>query len=395
MPRRRPARVPFRRRNRPVVLVLLDGWHPGWPDIVRLARERDWRLLDLRYTGGELTAEEQPQGAIVDCLPGDPLVRRLLKRGCPVVRLGSLPHPRDERVPAVMPDWDAAGRLAVAHFAERSFKHVGYVGFNPWSDKKVLYEGLRAGAEALGVQCHLFRFKSMGGHSAAELYRIRRPLMDDWLRGTPRPIGLLGFVDGMAATLCCMCRESGYMVPGEVAILGYGNVLPACEGTLPTLSSIEPDPHGMVEAAVRLLQQRMEGEPGPARVKVPPKGIVTRESTDMLAVADRHVAAALRFMWDHLDRDLGVADVAREAGVARRTLERGFRQALQRSVNEELRRKRLEQFRVLLRDTNLSVTDLACKVGFHSSQHLHRAFFKDFGKTPLQYRKECRVPSSE
>lgn len=42
-------------------------------------------------------------------IPSHPLVQTLLKRGCPTVRIGRLPHPEDDRVPAVMEDLVGVG----------------------------------------------------------------------------------------------------------------------------------------------------------------------------------------------------------------------------------------------------------------------------------------------
>ena len=105
---------------------------------------------------------------------------------------------------------------------------------------------------------------------------------------------------------------------------------------------------------------------------IPPKGVVERETTDVLATPDPHVAAALRYMWDHLDLDLSVDDIAREVGVARRTLDRLFHTHLHRGVNAELRRKRLEVFRDLLISTELPIAELAPMVGFGTMVHLQR-----------------------
>ena len=51
----------------------------------------------------------------------------------------------------------------------------------------------------------------------------------------------------------------------------------------------------------------------------------------------------MKFMWDHLSKNIGVDDIAREAGVSRRKLERAFREDLGRGINHELLRRRLER----------------------------------------------------
>ena len=109
----------------------------------------------------------------------------------------------------------------------------------------------------------------------------------------------------------------------------------------------------------------------------------------MLATPDRKVAAALRYMWDHLDLDLSVEQIVAEVGLSRRQLTRRFRNALGRTFTEELLRKRLEEAKHLLRSTDLPIADLAPLVGFHSTTYLHRTFRKAFSLTPAQYRRRA------
>jgi len=115
--------------------------------------------------------------------------------------------------------------------------------------------------------------------------------------------------------------------------------------------------------------------------------VVERESTNVLATPDRAVAAALRYMWDHLDLDLSVEQIAGEVGMSSRQLARRFQQALDRTPTEELLRKRLVEAKHLLRSTDFSIADLAPMVGFRSTTYLHRTFREAFGLTPAQWRR--------
>jgi LacI family transcriptional regulator len=388
-----PRQVSSGRRDAPLVLIDFPVENfTDWPKvIIERARELNWRLLDLRFRRGVFPEGVVLKGAITSKLPNDPLVRKIRARGGAVVRLGTMPHPLDRLVPVVMPDWRASGLMAAAHFAERGFKHFGYVGHHrPLAgQQKLQYEGLKAGAAQYGGECHLLELPAPVAQDPGDKYCERRTVITEWLKTVPKPVGLLGFVDGFASSLCEMCRDTGIVVPEEVAVLGVGNIPSACVCTLPTLSSIDPDLKLRAETAVRLLQDMMAGrKPAGTRVWIPPRGVVVRESTDVLAVADPSVSRAMRFMWDHLDRNLSVEDVAREAGVSRRKLERAFRCCLGRGVNAELRRRRLEACCGLLRTTEMFLTGIATKVGFRSREFLHRSFAKTYGMTPADYRRE-------
>lgn len=131
-----------------------------------------------RADGGIRTipAEAAAAGAIVSCLPDAPLAKQLCKMGCPSVRLGSLPHPEDALLPAVVPDFAAAGRLAADHFAERGFREVGFVGCDPTRVGENLYTCYRA-FEArlteLGLRCHLHRCFQHAYGTTPQKYRMR------------------------------------------------------------------------------------------------------------------------------------------------------------------------------------------------------------------------------
>jgi len=358
--------------------------------ILELSYELGWRLVDLSLYGGQLPPGHSPQGAIVNFLPDKPLVRKLRELGCPTVRIGRLPHPEDHLVPAVMEDLPDVGRVAVEHFADRNFRHVGYVGRDPWADSRAIYDGLREYAAARGCECHLLRFKPAppGAKQRGTMWRRREKQFIGWIRGVPKPLGLLAFGDGEAARLCMMCESGGVAVPRDVAVLGHDNMTLICECAQLTLSSVAPDYVRMAETAVDLLAKRMRGDPvAETTVVIPPAGVVTRESTDVLATPTPIVARALRFMWDHLSSDLSVDDIAGAVGVSRRRLERAFRRDLDRGINQELLRRRLERACELLRTTDMSIADLAPSLGFGSRDYFQRAFRRTVGVSPGRYRR--------
>ncbi len=361
--------------------------------IVAESHEWQWDLLDIVMTRGHIPASPQPMGAIVDCRPSDPLAKRLLKMGLPVVRLGRRPCTQDAEVPAVLPDHAAAGKLAVAHFAERGFERVAYESSVPWVEAYPLYDGFLAAAREQGMGCDLCRMgeapaKLVSRITAAEHDRRAREI-GEWLQSLPKPVGVLSFSAGM---LCGICSRVGHAVPEEVALLGVGNHLLPCELSPVPLSSIDTAAEEQARQAARLLKGLMEGDAVPdAPLMVPPRGVVTRRSTDVLAVGDPVVSQAMQFMWGHLDADLSVADVATHAGVSSRSLQRAFKIHLHRGVIEELRRRRLQELRRLLRRTDQPIADLAPQVGFRTLVHMHKCFRDTYGMTPRQYRKKHRA----
>ncbi len=372
-----------------VVLSISDLHRHARHRIVELARERSWRLLDLKHFGDRLQPGFRVSGALLEQLPDDPRVRLLRRLRCPLVRIGRFADPGDDVVPAVIEDYALAGRMAAEHFSERNFRHVGFVGYDPLSDYEPLFLGLRARAEALGLKCHLLTYRQLpaSGWSSSRRQRFRQREFSEWILQVPKPIGLLGFSNNMAARMCMLSVEAGLEVPAEVAVLGHGDDIETGECAPLPLSTIVPGSARQGEVAMELLAELMAGNPPPgATVFVAPGGIVARESTDVLATTNPAVRQALRLLWGRYDEDLSVDEIADAVGVRRRSLERCFRQELGRGVAAELNRWRLERCAELLRETPLTVTEIAPRVGFHSKEYLHAAFRRAYGMTPRTYR---------
>ena len=373
----------------PVTVALALPPNP-WIRGEALARGR--RMVYLWHLFFHLPAQAAPRGALVNLLPDDDRVRRLLRMGCKVVRLGNFPHPDDGRVPAVLPDHEAEGRLAAEYFAGRGFRHVGYVGSDPWSNLKVLCDAFSARAVERGMACHLHRMKR-GDPSETQMGTAPRKerAFKAWLREVPKPLGLLAYHDVRASAFAAWTAQAGFRVPADVAILGRGTDPDICEWSLPSVSALDLDEEGRTRTACDLLARLMAGEPGPkAPILVPPRGVITRESTNTLGAADPTVTAAVDYMWSHLDRDLSLDDVARVVGVPRHRLTRAFHDHLGRGVTAELLRRRLEVFRDLLCADDAPIADLAPRVGFRNLAHLHRQFRRAYGASPARYRKEHR-----
>src|SRR5207249_2912841 len=127
-----------------------------------------------------------------------------------------------------------------------------------------------------------------------------------------------------------------------------------CELARPPLTSvIAPAEHVGYEAAA-LLDRLLAGQKPPERpLLFPPLGVVARQSSDLLAIEDAAVAAAVRFIRAHGHQPIQVRDVLEAVPVSRRSLELRFQKVVQRTLWEEIRRVHLERAKNLLGNTAL------------------------------------------
>ena len=128
------------------------------------------------------------------------------------------------------------------------------------------------------------------------------------------------------------------------------------------------------------------------RILVDALWVVQRGSTNVVAIEDQRLAAAMRFIRDHFRRAIAVEDVVREAHISRRGLEIRFQQHFGRSIRQEIQRARLDWSKRLLVETDLSAEKIADVSGFSSLSYMSSVFRRELGMTLTEYRRRSRSP---
>lgn len=277
-------------------------------------------------------------------------------------------------------------RLAVDHFRERGFRHFAFCG-TPYGAHRYQDERSDRFAREIrrqGYECEIYQHPEQPAHSWDE--EARR--IATWLAGLPKPVAVMTCHDDRGQQVLDACLRAGISVPHEAAILGVDNDEFLCNLTTPPLSSIDVQPDHIGYEAAALLDRIMRGARAPRRpVHLPPRGIVVRSSTDVTAIADPHVARAARIIRDEACAGAPVEELIKTVPVSRSALFRRFKQHLGRSPKQESTRIRLERAKQLLRETALSVAQIAERVGYSEAKYFIAVFHRMVGDTPLRYRR--------
>jgi LacI family transcriptional regulator len=311
-------------------------------------------------------------------------VSEVVKLGLPAVivehRLSEVPGQ-----PNVVTDSHAIGKLAAEHLLNCGFRHFAYCGYaqTPWSDKRLEAYLTRIRGAGFEVQARIIPFAE-----TESTWRKGRHFIAQWLKRVPKPVGLLACNDDLGQEIMEVCRLHGMQVPDEVAVIGVDNDELICGLSNPPMSSVAVNFERAGYEAASVLSSLMRGHPRPPeRILVRTTHVVSRQSTDVMAVGNAALARALRFIRDHGRENISVNDAARAAGLSRRVLEKRFRSLLNHSVLEEIRRVRTDHIVRMLVETNLQITQVAGALGFEDVQHFARYFKSVKGQTPLAYRK--------
>ncbi|MCU0781843.1 MAG: substrate-binding domain-containing protein [Akkermansiaceae bacterium] len=356
----------------------------------RYAREAGWRLvLDPSVKRLHQWAPGRAPYDGILARATQPMADAARRRGLPFVNLWLNSPVRN--MASVFPDCEAAGALAAEHLLGRGLRNFGYLGSRRPRLSKLLLKGFRAAVGWAGFRCTpYFHPHSVTEHTAPLWERFQAGL-EEWIGTWRPPIGVLVDQDIFCRFLIDACAGKGLAVPGDVAVVGCADDNIICESSAPSLSSIDLGYENRGYQAAALLDQLMAGHPAPAEpVLVPPARLIPRQSSDIFATTDPLVARALRFMAERSDRLLAVGEVAKEVGVARRTLERRFRDAVGRSIAGEMMRLRLNRAKRRLAEGNVPLKTVAQETGFRHASHFSRVFTQVLGTTPSRYRNERR-----
>ena len=376
------------RKGKDVLLAVTPPSPQRNEGVARFARAAGWNLLVvnrlMRALGGW-----RGDGALVT-LRGEPelmeLVRRLRRRGIPVVDL-TAEHP-ELRLPRVCGDNHAIGRLAAEHFIERNQRHAAWFS-TKWTPVHAdRFEGF---AEAWGREMERWVLAEGVEADRWDDSRATARWFAERFRSAPKPLAIFCYDDADAALALSACRAYGIAVPEEFSVLGVGDDHLLCENQSVPLSSVLHDAGRVGSEGAALLARLMDGAAPPRKpILVPPTGVAVRASTNRIVANDSLVEKALWLVEHNLSRKWGVDQLAAELGVPSIRLHRRFVEKLGRPPGEAIRRRRLAKARLLLRETDLSLGEIAVQCGFCHAQHLSNLFHRDTGLSPRVWRTRNR-----
>ena len=286
----------------------------------------------------------------------------------------SLDRLQSARLHSVLPDDEAVGRMAYRYFRERGFTQFAFCG-HPTGDWSLARQHAFAdAARGDGFEC------------AATVHADEVPAR--WVASLPKPTAILAANDRYSWYAVDACRIAGKKIPDDVAILGVDNDELTVAMSRPALSSIELPGFRIGEEAAAMLAALMAGKRvSPVPRLLPPESVISRASTDVLAMDDEAVVQALRFIRESASRAITIDDVLDAVPLGRRSLERRFRQALGRSLLDEIRQVHIDRAKRLLCDTALDMPVIARESGFASAVRFSTVFHQVVGMSPTAFRR--------
>ncbi|MCB0662522.1 MAG: DNA-binding transcriptional regulator [Saprospiraceae bacterium] len=322
-----------------------------------------------------------------DCLVGqfqdENEVKQLIEAGLKLIAVDYI-EPFDT-IANISGNYRKSGEMAADYFLSRGFKNFAFYGMpnTVWSRERE--NAFRKKIQAVGLSVNSY---SPDASKNRQFWFYTASTLKDWLLSLPKPVAIFTCDDNRAEHLMEAAKMAKIHIPEEMALLSVDNDELICKTSTPSLSSIQQDEiNGGFLAAELMEKMIQEHRIIKQDILLEPLQIITRHSSDVFALDDPYIKKALIYIKEHLDTPLNVTEICRQIPLSRRALEIRFKNQLNRSIYEEVKRQRMEKFVFLLLNSDLPINDMATLCGFPDSKNLARVFASQFAMSPSVYRK--------
>ena len=275
-----------------------------------------------------------------------------------------------------------------------NFAYIHYPG--PEADGDAIHSQMRGDAfmkiaKDSGFSC----VEHQGNNSTPTDWTKSMVALAEELKRLPQPCGIMAYNDRCAREVIDACNYAKLRIPEQIQIVGVDNEVDVCENILPQLTSIEPDFVNAGRIAAQKMEDLLTSGSTQNRICAPcgVRHVIERDTTRDLSNSARLATAAEKLIRLHACRGLPpspkgltLKDLAAALNVSRSLLELRFSTVRGEGVATAIRREKLKEVCRLLKETDLSIGEIACRCGFPTQTHLNALFRSTFGSTLRDYR---------
>ncbi len=361
------------------ILLAMSYYHPQIHEgVARYAAEHGWHLNAKMTITGIPQCGWRGDGVIVQGPNSSDYYKFVNELDLPKVSMGSYDK---WGCPVIDDDHEAIGVMAAEYFLGRGFENFA-----------VYSESTKQLALTQKAFC------SYLGDLNKKVYEIRpESLFDDWqkqstwlaeeLERLPKPLAVFCDRDHGGAEVIDTCMQHGIAVPWDVSVLGKHNNALVCDALAIPLSSLDNNLSLMGYKAADNLGRILDSEEVSPLTLIPPREVITRASTELLAVNHEHVRRALIFIQGNYRENIGVDEVVATTGMSVRGLQQAFNKQLGHGIGEVIFKHRIDRAKELLLHSEWTIETVARESGFFSMRNFFTRFKKVVGMTPHQFRK--------
>jgi AraC-like DNA-binding protein len=331
-----------------------------------------------------------------DWIPGNPgwagIIASLTEAGVALQKIQEMELPivhvcgwmGDEALPRVDDNFFLCAKLAVKEFRKLGISRIAGMKSSDYPSARCSFRTLRTECRKEGLKLFPLQSSQQG---------------PSWLEGIPdmaqqiaaleHPVGLFHPQASVIFSLLDELARLSVRVPEDVAIIVIEKGVQQTAKLAPVpLTGVILDEWQKGYEAARLVHRMIQGEAVAKTIqRIPPMGLVRRQSTGGTEGKDPAVAKALHLIAEGEPAGIEIHRLARLVGVSRRSLELRFKKETGSTLHRAIISKRIADARHLLGTGKLPVFEVAEECAFSSVHYFSAAFKRETGETPGTYRK--------
>lgn len=363
--------------------------------------KRPWVLVDLphwRSGRSPLPLGGVPlDGAIIWADRNDRWVEQLVASGVRVVNCGSA-WIGTKGVATVRGDRGDVHQQVLDHFSGLGFSQVNIIAhrLEQRPVMKALFDDFARMARQRGIGSQTW---SLAGRDNPDesprriLHAEKELALARHITELPKPAAIYCENDHIAVIVIRVARSLGLRIPQDVAVVGYGENLVA-RFSAPPLTSVLPPARMIGRAAAAMLHPWLADGCAPPDQIVAGATLMPRESS-IGTSGSVELERVRRRIALHACDGITVNDLVAISGKSFKTLVRRYTEAFGIHPLDEIRQLRIGRAKQLLRDRDLSVSEVASACGFPSQAGFYNYFLRHTAVSPSDFRGKGRPPSPE
>ncbi len=359
----------------PQICFLQERYAPAVHEaIMREGSSRGWKMRFCYRRNAMLPTPEETDGLLL-LIGTDECRQWVASTHCPAVRV--LCEDAGKAMPSVLFDQAEQGRQGALHLLDQGFRNFAFLRVWDGPVSLLMRDGFESTVRAAGGLVHRFDLPSQAPPADYNTLpkSIREQYIAQLLAALPVPLGVMVSADLFAADIVYTARECGFAIPKDIAVIAPENFASDLAYAPISITALDSDVQSVARHACDLLARQLAGERLDPNIclRVPPRRVVIRDSTTTFISSSPAFAEAVLYLRRHFRDKIYVDDLAKRAGMSERRFQEEFRQALGRTVRDELMRLRLDLAQHLMHESGLTVAAIALESGFGDKANLYRA----------------------
>lgn len=218
-------------------------------------------------------------------------------------------------------------------------------------------------------------------------WQIAQSNLCEWISQLSPHTGIIAVTDARARHLLQACEYLNIAVPDQLCVIGIDNEELIQYLSRVSLSSVVQGTNQIGYQAAKLLHRLLNGLPvNNTPILIPPLKVEQRRSTDYLSLTDPLVIQAMHYIRHYATQGIKTEQVLDHLQISRSNLEQRFKIELNKTIHQVIHEVKLARARHMLRNTNISLQEIADICGYPSLQYFYAVFKKTYKKTPKEYR---------